>query len=131
MQCWSLFCSASTSRQTRQSTEFGNNLTQEFEPLAGDISALVRQPGDVATRSRQARDEAAANRVIQQCENDRDDRCRLLCGVVPNPAVTMTSTLSRTNSAAISANRSLCPSAHQHFCQLAKPSQDRKRGKNL
>ena len=40
----------------------------------------------------------------------------------PNPAVTMTSTLSRTNSAAISAKRSLRPSAHRYSIATVRPS---------
>jgi hypothetical protein len=43
--------------------ETGNNLTQEFEPLAGKIGALERQSSDVATRSCQICNQAAANWV--------------------------------------------------------------------
>ena len=63
----------------RQPAQTGDNLAQEFEPLAGRIGCLVRQAGDVAARSRQTRDQAAADRVRCHREDDRDDRCRLLC----------------------------------------------------
>ena len=64
-----------------QPAEPGDNLTQEFEPLAGKIGRLDRQSSDVAARSRQTCDQAAADRVARQCKDDRDDRCRLLyCG---------------------------------------------------
>ena len=63
----------------RQPAKTGDNLAQEFEPLAGKIGLLDRQAGDVAARSRQTRDEAGADRVARRREHDRDDRCRLLC----------------------------------------------------
>jgi hypothetical protein len=50
-----------------------DNLAQEFEPFAGKIGGLDRQPGDVAAGSRQARDEAAADRVARRREHDRDN----------------------------------------------------------
>src|SRR5262249_32442203 len=52
--------------------------TQEFEALANKIGYLVRQAGDVAVRSRQAGDQAGADRVPSRRENDGDDRRRLL-----------------------------------------------------
>ena len=107
----------------RQTAQTGDNLAQEFEPLAGKIGRLDRQAGDVAARSRQARDEAGADRVPRHREHDRDDRCRLLCrDDVAVPDVTMTSTLSRTNSAAISAKRSLRPSAQRYSIATVRPS---------
>ena len=63
----------------RQPVEIGDNLAQEFEPLAGRISCQGRQASDVPTRSREARDEAGADRVLRQHEHDRDNRRRLLC----------------------------------------------------
>ena len=88
----------------RQSAKTGDNLAQEFESLASKIGELDRQAGDVAARSRQTSDQAAADRVRRRREDDRDDRCRLLCReMTAASCVTMTSTLSRTNSAAISA----------------------------
>jgi hypothetical protein len=65
--------------QDRQPADSGENLPQKFEPLASNIRLLARQTGDVAARSRQAGDEASADRVARQCEDDRNDRCRLLC----------------------------------------------------
>ena len=63
----------------RQPAETGDNLAQEFESLAGKIGRLHRQAGDVAARSRQTCDQAAADRVARHRKDDRDDRCRLLC----------------------------------------------------
>ena len=57
----------------------GDDLTQEFDPLAGKILLLKRQSGDVATRSRKAHDEAIANWVARHREDNRDGRRRLLC----------------------------------------------------
>ena len=107
----------------RQPAETGDNLAQEFESLASKIGLLERQAGDVAARSRQTRDQAGADRVRRHREDDRDDRCRLLCREdCAVPAVTMTSTLSRTNSAAISAKRSLRPSAQRYSIATVRPS---------
>ena len=63
----------------RQSAQTRYNLAQQFESLAGKIGRLQRQSGDVAARSRQTCDQAAADRVVRNREDDRDDRCRLLC----------------------------------------------------
>src|SRR5262245_45483394 len=80
------------------------------------------QAGDVAARSRQARDKAA-ERDVSQREDDRDDRCGVLCAAeAPAPDVTMTSTFNRTNSAAISAARELCPSAQRYSIATVRPS---------
>src|SRR5262249_59495874 len=50
-----------------------------FKSFASRISVLHRQAGDVAPRTRQARDKAGAKWVICRREHDRDDRCGLLC----------------------------------------------------
>src|SRR5215831_13874294 len=63
----------------RQMAQTGDNLAQEFEPLAGKIGGLGRQAGDVAARSRQAWYEAGADRIVRRREHDRDNRCHLLC----------------------------------------------------
>src|SRR6516165_9593826 len=63
----------------RQMAQTGDNLAQEFEPLAGKIGGLGRQAGDVAARSRQAWYEAGADRIVRRREHDRDNRCYLLC----------------------------------------------------
>src|SRR5262245_52978222 len=100
----------------------GDNLAQEFEPLAGKIGGLGRQAGDVAARSRQAWYEAAADRIVRRREHDRDNRCHLLCCKYRPPTVTITSTLSRTNSAAISPKRSGLPSAQRYSIARVRPS---------
>src|SRR5262249_11663198 len=63
----------------RQMAQTGDNLVQEFEPLAGKIGGLGRQAGDVAARSRQAWYEAGADRIVRRREHDRENRCHLLC----------------------------------------------------
>jgi hypothetical protein len=61
-----------------ESAETRDKLAQEFELLAGKICRLNREPGHVAAWPRQARDEAGADRVRRQRENDRRHRGRLL-----------------------------------------------------
>ena len=92
----------------------GSNLAQKFDPLARKIARLDRQAGDVAARPREAATKplptgsaASANTigiVVVAC----------LAGGTALPTVTMTSTLSRTNSAANSGNRSKRPSAQRY-----------------
>ena len=65
-------------RQDRQSAQIWENLAQVFDPFARNVGLLVRQSGDVAARSRQACDEAGADRVASQRKDNGDDRCRLL-----------------------------------------------------
>jgi hypothetical protein len=55
-----------------QPAETGDNLAQKFEFLGRKIACLNRQPGDVATRSRQTRDETATDRVRRHREHDWD-----------------------------------------------------------
>ena len=80
----------------------GTTSRKSSSPLAGNIGLLQRQAGNVASRSGQARNQAAANRVSATANTIgiADVAC-FTAGTAP-PAVTMTSTLSRTNSAAIS-----------------------------
>src|SRR5262249_35278319 len=64
-----------------QPAETGNNLAQEFESLTSSIGLLVRQSSDVAARSRQTYDQAAADRIDRNRKDDGDGRCRLFyCG---------------------------------------------------
>ena len=106
----------------RQPAETGDNLAQEFQPLAAASRSPGRQAGDVAARPRQARDQPLRPGRRHR-EDDRDDRCRLLCReTAAVPAVTMTSTLSRTNSAAISASARLRPSAQRYSIATVRPS---------
>jgi hypothetical protein len=53
--------------------------SRKFESLANQIGVLQRQAGDVATWSRQGSDQTGAERVVRHWEDNRDDRCRLLC----------------------------------------------------
>src|SRR5260221_508871 len=62
----------------RQAAQIWYNLAQKFESLATKIALLVRQPGDVAARSRKTGDQAGACRVPRRREYDRNDRCRFL-----------------------------------------------------
>ena len=51
--------------QDRQSAQTGDNLAQKIDLLASKIGVLVRQAGDIATRARQARDEAGPEGVVE------------------------------------------------------------------
>jgi hypothetical protein len=64
--------------QERDHLEIGDDLAQQLDTLTGKVGRLRRQPGDVAAWSRQACDQAAADRVARQYEHDGDNRCRLL-----------------------------------------------------
>jgi len=88
----------------RQPAKTGYDLTQELEFLATSVRHLVRQTGDVAARSRQTRDQASPDRTFAAANTIGMTAvarfAARLGGVVD---VTMTSTLSRTSSAAFSA----------------------------
>ena len=102
----------------------GDDLAQEFEPLAGKIGLLQRQAGDVAARPRKARDQSGADRVSPPSSNTIG-MTDVACFAATTGAlrcVTMTSTFSRTNSAAISAKRSLRPSAQRYSIAMVRPS---------
>jgi hypothetical protein len=107
----------------RQAAEARDCFAQQFELLASSICQLGRQASDVAARLRQARDQFGTKRVRRRCKHNRYRRCRLLDregGAAPD--VTMTSTLSLTNSAAISAIRSLRPSPQRYSIATVRPS---------
>jgi hypothetical protein len=57
----------------RDSAETGDGLAQKFEPLASKVGLHICQTGDIAARSRQTGDKAAAHRVPRRREHDRDD----------------------------------------------------------
>src|SRR5215475_7313263 len=61
-----------------QPAEPGDSLVQQFNPLAGSIGQLVRQAGDVATRTRQTSDQSGANRIPRDRKDDRYGGCSLL-----------------------------------------------------
>ena len=106
-----------------QTAETRDDLTQEFEPFAGKLISNVCQPGCVATRSRQARDQTAADGVPRRRKYDSKTVvacCNAMTAGVPD--VTMTLTLSLTNSAAISAKRSVCPSTQRYSIATVRPS---------
>src|SRR4029077_5546075 len=100
----------------------GENLTQKFETLAGKIGRLHRQSSDVAAWSRQTCDQAAADRVCPRWKDDGDDFCRLHNVGRAKLFVTMTSTLRRTNSSAISTLRSGRPSDQRYSIAMVRPS---------
>jgi hypothetical protein len=49
------------------------NLLEQLQPLAAHRGFKIDESGDVATRSLQARDEAAADRIDKVPKNDGDD----------------------------------------------------------
>src|SRR5215813_5244827 len=55
----------------RQTAETRDNLMQELESFANKIGRLERQTGDVAARSRKARNESSAERISRRGEDDR------------------------------------------------------------
>jgi hypothetical protein len=61
----------------RQPAETGDGLTQQGEPLAGEIDRLDRQAGDVPARPRQTGNQVRADRVARRRKHDRDHRRRL------------------------------------------------------
>jgi putative tryptophan/tyrosine transport system substrate-binding protein len=61
-----------------QPAEAGHNLAREFESFARKIGHLDRQAGYIAARSRETRDKTGTDWVRRR-NNDRYDRCRLLC----------------------------------------------------
>src|SRR5262249_42036587 len=63
--------------QSGQSAQTGNDLLEDFKPLTGSVGRPARQSGDIATRSRQTRDDPGADRIAGRCEHDGDRRCRL------------------------------------------------------
>ena len=65
--------------QDRQPAQTGDNLAQQFESLASKVGLLTRQPGDVAARSHERCDQAAADGFRRPGKDNRNDRCRLLC----------------------------------------------------
>jgi hypothetical protein len=88
----------------RQSAKIRKNLAQKADTLADGIGALDRQAGDVAARSSQTRDQAGPNRVDAAANTTGMTAVACFAARVGGVAtVTMTSTLSRTNSAAFSA----------------------------
>src|ERR1700676_69905 len=58
--------------QDCQSAKAGYDLAQNFDPLSSKVSGLVRQAGDVASRSRQGLDETVGNGVPDRHEHDRN-----------------------------------------------------------
>src|SRR5262249_41049254 len=58
--------------QHRQTAQTGDDLTQQFYPLASRIRCLARQAGDIATRSGQTCDNAGADWIARRREYDRD-----------------------------------------------------------
>src|SRR5262245_61882119 len=86
----------------RQAAEAGNGFAQQFEFLASSIGQLGRQASDVAARVRQARDHARSGSAATANTIGITDVACLTTRAAP-PDVTMTSTLSLTNSAANSA----------------------------
>ena len=64
----------------RQPAHTGHDLEQQCEPLAGKIGRLQGQAGDVPARPGQTSDQAHADRIVHQCEDDGHCRRRLLSG---------------------------------------------------
>jgi hypothetical protein len=63
----------------RQSAESGDNLAQKVKSFGTKIGCLAWRSGSVAARSCQTGDETGADRVSRRHEDNRRDRCGLLC----------------------------------------------------
>jgi hypothetical protein len=94
----------------------GNNLAQEFEPLASKIGRLQRQAGDVATKPVPTGSPDTAKTIGMT-----EVACFIAMASLLE-VVTMTSTFCCTNSAAISATRSGRPSAQRCSIVMVRPS---------
>ena len=60
----------------RHAPHFGRQRLEQLEPLRRQLAARAREPGDVAAGPRQARDQAASDRVGHRRRHDRDRRRR-------------------------------------------------------
>jgi hypothetical protein len=100
----------------------GENLTQEFEPLAGKVGLLGRQSGDVAARLRQTCDQSPPTGSIPNGKTMGMTDVACFTVRAANAFVTITSTFMRTNSAAISAPRSGRPSDQRYSIAMVRPS---------
>jgi hypothetical protein len=65
-------------RQHGDSDGLGYRLLQELQVLTDRLRSHAGQPGDVAARSSQARDEAVAERIADVHHDDGDRRCHAL-----------------------------------------------------
>jgi hypothetical protein len=64
----------------REAGSSWDDFLQELQPFSAQLAADARQPGDVATRSREVGHEPGANRVRNNREDDGDRAGRLLGG---------------------------------------------------
>ena len=83
--------------QDRQSAQIGKNVAQKLDPFAGKIGRLVRQSGDVASRSRQARDQAPATGSLPVAKTMGMTDVACFTAEAALSTVTTTSTLRWTN----------------------------------
>jgi hypothetical protein len=67
-------------QRTRNPTNPRNGLREIFQALADEVRIEIRQPRDIATRSRKASDQPGRNRIGNRAEDDRNNRGRLLGG---------------------------------------------------
>jgi hypothetical protein len=99
------------------SAEAGDKFAKKFDSLASSVGRLLRQARNIAARSREVRDETsiAGAKTIGMAD--------VVCFAAPAapPDVTITSTFRRTNSPAISAKRSLRPSAQRYSIVTVRP----------
>src|SRR5262249_25826786 len=110
-------------RQAGQPAETGDDLAQEFESLASKIGVRADRPVTLPPgRARLAiRPVPTGSPITAETIGMTPVACfAAMTGGVAY--VTMTSTLSRTNSAAISARRSLRPSAQRYSTATVRPS---------
>ena len=63
-----------------------SDLLQQLQPFAGDFCLADAEPGGVAAGMREAGDKSAADRIVDQSENDRDGSGLREQGCQPRPA---------------------------------------------
>ena len=59
-------------------TQLWRHIPQQFDALSSRLGGHVGEPGDVPARARQALHEPGADRIGNNCHNDRNGRRRLL-----------------------------------------------------
>src|SRR6516164_1642546 len=106
----------------RQPAKTGEDFAQEFDSLACKLDLLDRQASHVAAGPAEARDNAIADCVRHKKTFGITEVTCFAARTASVATVTMTSTLSWTNSAAISAARSVRPSVQRYSIAIVRPS---------
>ena len=116
-------CPVGRTPENGQAREPGNDLLQKLQLFSAYFRGKFRQSCNVSARLRKACDKPVPNRIgIVRHDNWNRRCCFLRDPSCFPPAVTMTSTLRRTSSAASSGRPSSFPSAYRHSMTMFFPS---------